>query len=148
MDSKKIIADFQLIGNRVAKFSIETGNVDTKPAKAKVSYDVDYNVTNSEIENEKRYGEVEFIVEVVAKTSEDMLFKINLAMVGLFVGNAKVLEKEEFTRFLELNGVATLSHLSRAYILSVSSLTGLNPSVKLPMININSLKRYKDEMKD
>ncbi|MGV8145203.1 MAG: hypothetical protein ACLKAK_00725 [Alkaliphilus sp.] len=42
--------------------------------------------------------------------------------------------------------MATLSHLTRAYIISVSALTGLNPPIRLPMININSLRKCKDEM--
>ncbi|MCD5410423.1 MAG: hypothetical protein LRZ93_02045 [Clostridiales bacterium] len=57
----------------------------------------------------------------------------------------KKLDEEQFISFLELNGVATLSHLNRAYITAVSSLTGLNPPISLPMININSLRRFKKE---
>lgn len=44
---------------------------------------------------------------------------------------------------LELNGVVTLSQLARAYVLSVTSLSGINPPVKLPMINVLALRDKK-----
>jgi hypothetical protein len=46
---------------------------------------------------------------------------------------------------LELNGLTTLSQLSRAYILSVTALSGITPPVKLPMINIFKLRQQKKE---
>ncbi|MGV8147073.1 MAG: preprotein translocase subunit SecB [Alkaliphilus sp.] len=146
MDSKKVIADFQLIGHRVAKFNMETGNAGLKSEKAKISYDIDYNVINYEVKNERHCGEIEFHANITAKSSNDILFDINLKMEGLFIGNIKTIDEEQFINFLELNGVATLSHLSRTYIISVSSLSGLNPPAKLPMININSLRKYKKEI--
>lgn len=44
---------------------------------------------------------------------------------------------------LELNGLTTLSQLSRAYILTVTSLSVINPPVKLPMVNIFKLMQQK-----
>lgn len=64
-------------------------------------------------------------------------------MDGLFLGNPKRLSKENFMDMLELNGVVTLSQLARAYVLSVTSLSGINPPVKLPMINVVALREKK-----
>ena len=64
-------------------------------------------------------------------------------MEGMFVGNPNKLTLEKFKERAELNGVATLSQLCRAYILSVSALSGITPPVKFPMINIYSLKKKK-----
>lgn len=64
-------------------------------------------------------------------------------MDGLFLGNPKRLYKENFMDMLELNGVVTLSQLARAYVLSVTSLSGINPPVKLPMINVVALREKK-----
>ena len=49
---------------------------------------------------------------------------------------------------LELNGVATLSQLCRAYILSISALSGISPTIKLPMINVLSLRKKKNKMSE
>ncbi|WP_223814627.1 hypothetical protein [Thermoanaerobacterium thermosaccharolyticum] len=71
------------------------------------------------------------------------LLKINLTMEGVFVGNTQKLKQEDFLDMLELNGLTTLSQLSRAYILTVTSLSGINPPVKLPMVNIFKLMQQK-----
>ncbi|WP_231968927.1 hypothetical protein [Thermoanaerobacterium sp. RBIITD] len=46
---------------------------------------------------------------------------------------------------IELNGLTTLSQLSRTYILTVTSLSGINPPVKLPMVNIFKLIQQKKD---
>ena len=48
---------------------------------------------------------------------------------------------------LGVNGTATLSQISRAYIISVTSLSGM-PPINLPMVNIYAMKKYKDNSKD
>ena len=64
-------------------------------------------------------------------------------MRGLFIGNPQKLSEENFNDMLELNGVVTLSQLARAYVMSVTALSGINPPVKLPMINVISLREKK-----
>lgn len=147
INSKEILADFQFAGNRVSSFSIETKDIETKGAKANVSFDFDYNTKAFEETEEKYIGELEFIVSVKAKVKNAILFKIDLKMDGLFLGNPKRLSKENFMDMLELNGVVTISQLARAYVLSVTSLSGINPPVKLPMINVVAL-RDKKKSKD
>lgn len=143
INSKEILADFQFAGNRVSSFSVETKDIETKGAKANVSFEFDYNTKAFE-ESEDRYiGELEFVVSAKAKVKSSILFKIDLNMDGLFMGNPKKLSKENFMDMLELNGVVTLSQLARAYVLSVTSLSGINPPVKLPMINVAALREKK-----
>lgn len=74
-----------------------------------------------------------------------MFLKIDLTMEGAFIGNIQKLKKEEFINMLELNGLTALSQLSRAYILSVTALSGITPPVKLPMINVFKLIQQKKE---
>jgi hypothetical protein len=69
-------------------------------------------------------------------------------MEGIFVGNPQKLNIEQFKEMLELNGVATLSQLCRAYILSISALSGISPAIKLPMINVLSLRKKKNKMSE
>lgn len=143
MDSKKIHADFQFVANRVSSFILETKDVDTSTNSAKLDFDFDYNIKKVE-KNENNYvGVIEFIVEVKAKIKNVILFKISLKMEGIFIGNPNILTEENFTSMLELNGVATLSHLGRAYIASTTSISGINPPIRLPMVNFNKLKELK-----
>ena len=50
---------------------------------------------------------------------------------------------EHFRQMLELNGVVTLSQISRSFILSVTSQSGINPPVRIPMVNVLALKEKK-----
>lgn len=139
MDSSKVLADFQLMGNRVSRFSIETNSLVNKGNNAIISYDIDYNIIKTINEEDRYIGLMEFIINADAKIKDENLFNVNMVMEGLFVGNPKRFNQEQFINMLELNGVATLSQLSRAYIISMSSISGLNPPVKLPMLNIHNL---------
>ena len=139
MDLKNTVANFQFIANRISNFTLETKDMDIKGEKAKVNYDIDYNILRNVYEDGKYTGLLEFIVRVNAKIMDDSLFNIIMIMEGVFIGNPNKLSEEQFKNMLELNGVATLSQLSRAYIISMSSISGLNPPVKLPMLNIHDL---------
>lgn len=82
---------------------------------------------------------------VRAKIKKSILFKVRLKMEVIFSGNPQKQTKENFENMLKINGVATLSHLSRSYIISVLSLSGINPPIKLPMINIYNLNEMKEK---
>ncbi|NLU48387.1 MAG: preprotein translocase subunit SecB, partial [Syntrophomonadaceae bacterium] len=64
-------------------------------------------------------------------------------MEGAFAGNAEKLGHQRFTDMLEMNGLITLLHISRAYLLSVTAQSGINPPVKLPMVNVIKLREKK-----
>lgn len=143
MDAKTIIADFQLAANRASKFQLETRLIESKNIQADVNFDIDFNVLSIQEEQDRFIGLLEFMVLIKAKVKNSILFKIELAMEGIFLGNPDKLSRDDFENMLKLNGVATLSHLSRSYLLSVSSLSGINPPIRLPMINVHSLNELK-----
>ncbi|MCX7883496.1 MAG: protein-export chaperone SecB [Caloramator sp.] len=145
IDSNNILADFQFVGSRVSEFSLITKQVQKSKEKANLSYEFDYNILKTEENIEKFFGIVEFIVSVKAKIKNSILFKINLTIEGVFIANKNKISKEDFERMLKINGTTMLSQLSRSYILSVTALSGINPPVKLPMINIFSLVKKKEE---
>lgn len=145
MDSKKFLADFQIVANRVSDFNFKTFSLGKEEIKTDIKYDIDYNIIKID-NNESNWSAIEqLIVTINGKSGDDDLFILKLIMEGIFVGDVNKLDREKFIQRLELNGLATLSHLSRAYIVSVSSLSGINPPLKLPMFNIHSLIKIKKE---
>lgn len=143
MDIKSAIADFQFLANRVSKFFYEVADIDIKDEKAKINYNMDYNILNIN-ENENNFvGKLEYITDIKANINEDIFFTIQLVMEGIFIGNKKELSENDFKNRMELNGIATLSHLSRSYIIAATSLAGMNPPVKTPMANIHMLMAMK-----
>lgn len=140
---KEVMADFQFIGNRVSSFSLETKMLDTKGQKVLTDFQYDYNINECEEANDKYFGIIEFIIHGKAKVGRTNLFKIDLTMEGAFIGNHNVLDKERFEQMLEQNGIVTLSQISRSFLLSVTSQSGINPPVRLPMINVMALNNEK-----
>lgn len=147
INSNEIASGFQFAASRVSKFNLEVKDVSSKGARAQINFDFDYNVLNVDETGESYAGLIEFIVSVKAKVKNSLLFKISLTMEGAFTGTKKDLQIEEFNNMLKLNGLTTLSQLSRAYIASITSLSGINPPIKLPMINIFSLINKKESQK-
>lgn len=142
MKSKDIIADFQFMGNRVSKLVLDTRIIAGK-GRAEVSFDFDYQVKDL-VEDESHFlGIIQLIVNAKAKVKNKILYKIDLEMEGAFTGNAEKLGIEKFTEMLEMNGLITLLHISRAYLLSVTAQSGINPPVKMPMVNVLKLREKK-----
>ena len=143
MDINEALADFQFLKNRVTKFSVNYKTTEIKEKSALINCDIDYDIVDFIEDDSKFIGIMNFIVDLKAKAKNLVIFKMHLNMEGTFVGNPKKLNKEQFMNMLELNGVATLSQFSRSYISSVSTLSGINPPVNLPMINIHTLREFK-----
>lgn len=142
MKSKDVMADFQFMGNRVSKLILDTKIIAGK-GQAEISFDFDYQIKDL-VEDESRFlGIIQLIVKVKAKVKSKILFKIDLEMEGAFAGNAEKLGREKFTEMLEMNGLITLLHMSRAYLLSVTAQSGINPPVKIPMVNVLKLREQK-----
>lgn len=147
IEANKIVANFQMIASRVVKFELETKEVNNGKEKVNVKNSFDYEVIKIEEHEEAYYGVVQFKTDFVAKIGRNTLFKIFIVYEGKFVGNKSSLREEDFKKMLELNGVVALSQFTRSYVLSATALAGINPPVRLPMININQLKELKEEMK-
>jgi preprotein translocase subunit SecB len=142
MKDKDVIADFQILGHRVSKLVLDTKLVEEK-GPSNVSFDFDYEVMELVEEDNRFLGIIQLIVQVKAKIKNKVLFKIDLKMEGAFAGNAEKLGHQKFTDMLEMNGLITLLHISRAYLLSVTAQSGINPPVKLPMVNVIKLREKK-----
>ncbi|MCF6096362.1 protein-export chaperone SecB [Thermovorax subterraneus] len=148
IEANKIVANFQMIASRVVKFELETKEVNNNgKEKVNVKNNFDYEVIKIEEHDEAYYGIVQFKTNFVAKVGKSTLFKIFVVYEGKFLGNKSNLKQEDFKKMLELNGVVALSQFTRSYVLSATALAGINPPVRLPMINIYQLKKLKEEIK-
>lgn len=146
MEIKKIMADFQFLNNKVVEFSMQNSLLNAKKKSIKIDFDMDYEVISCNEVDEGFYGIIDFIVNLTGSIEESETFKIHLKMRGNFIGSKNNLSVDKFREMLEVNGTATLSQISRAYLTSVTSLSGI-PPINLPMINIYAMKKYKENNK-
>lgn len=144
IEAKNIKADFQMISSRVVKFELETREQQEKNEKVNVNNDFDYEIVKIESNDKFYLGVLQFKTNFVVKIKNKLLFKILVIYEGAFLGDKAVLSEQDFKNMLELNGIVTLSHLTRAFVISCSALAGINPPVRLPMINIHKLRKMKE----
>ncbi len=142
MKAEEISAEIQFLGNRVSSFHFDARVIDAKAQHAELSFEFDYNVKGIEKHDNNLIGIIEFIVKAKATSKKKLFFKIVLVMEGAFACVKQIDNENKFQEMLEINGLVTLSQLSRAYILSVTSQSGI-PSVKMPMINVIKLREMK-----
>ncbi len=142
MNVKSVLADFQFLGNRVSKLVLDTRLIEEK-GRAEVTTDFDYKVDEVEMKENKFLASLSLIIQVKAKIKNRILFRVELEMEGLFAGDAEKITQEKFMNMLEMNGLVVLLHISRAYLLSVTSQSGIQPPVKIPMINVLKLREKK-----
>ncbi len=126
---------------------LDTRIISTK-GRADLSFDFDYNISEVEENENQLRGILKFFIKVKAKVKNKLLFNIELEMHGLFAGNPERLSREKFMEMLEINGLITLLHISRSYLISVSAQSGINPPVHIPMINVMKLREMKANSKE
>jgi preprotein translocase subunit SecB len=143
MNSNEVLADFQFLGSRVGGMQLETRRINAR-GQAELFFDFDYKV--SEIEEDSCFrGSLSFIVQVKAKVKNRILYKINLEMEGIFAGSTEKLSREKFKQMLEINGLITLLHISRAYLISVTAQSGIQPPLRIPMVNVLKMRENKNK---
>lgn len=145
MNPKEVMADFQFLGNRVSKLIIETKRIKEK-GRVELTHDFDYKITETSQQDNSFLGMLQLSVQVKAKIKNKILFKIDLAMEGAFAGNSEKITEEKFIEMLEMNGLANLINISRAYLVGVSAQSGINPPVRIPMINLRKLREKKQSI--
>lgn len=141
MKSSDVVADLIFLGNRVITFNLNTSMINLKAQSVNIVFDFDYNLKELKNEVGNSFGLLDYAVKVKATVKKKVLFKIDLLMEGAF--KSETLSKEDFKNMVEVNGLITLSHISRAYIISVTAQSGINPPVRVPMVNINKLIEQK-----
>lgn len=141
MKSSEVASELIFLGNRVVSFNLSTNMVNTKGRPVNVEFDFDYDIKEIQQEEASRYGLIDYVVKVKAAVKKKVLFKIDLVMEGAF--RSDTLGEDEFKEMVEVNGLITISQISRAYVLSVTAQSGINPPIRVPMVNVNKMIEQK-----
>lgn len=94
-------------------------------------------------------GMIRIICKIISNTlppeenDQELLFNMEVVIVGVFIP-LKVVSKEQFTRFLNLNGVATLIPILRSVIINITQSINLPQPIILPLINVYNMPQNKD----
>jgi len=149
--SDLIKSPFQLMDNRISKLEINNQLVSfNQECLIREISKLDYAITDIDESGDNLIGVLHLTIELKGKIDEKEAFSIILNIEGAFEGNKENLNKEQFTKMLELNGSTALYSIARGIIISVSSLCVIDGQIRLPMINMYDLydKKHKSVEKD
>lgn len=145
MEPKMVQAQFQLQDSYVKDFSIQTIKKIEAKEDLNINGQLGFRILNIKEENKNFIGQIELINDIKVNIKEEERVIIHMSMVGLFVGS-KDYDRNRFEELLKINGATTLSHLIRAYIYSVTGLSGI-PQITTPMVNFIEFFNNAKEMK-
>lgn len=137
MNTKDVQAQFQMLDSYVKEFNLNVIKKINSKENFNVGGRLGFKINNIREKTEGFIGQIELINDIDVTYHEEKVAIIHISMTGLFLYNEKI-EKSAFEEMLKLNGASTLSHLTRAYINSVTGLSGI-PQITTPMINFVNL---------
>lgn len=148
MEQKNVQAQFQLQDSYVDEFNIKTLKKINNKEVINVSGQLGFKI-NSIRENSEMYiGQIELINDLKLIIKNEEYSTIHISMIGLFTGRkTEEYTKEKFETMLKINGATTLSHLIRAYIYTVTGLSGI-PQITTPMVNFTKFFETAVEKKE
>lgn len=140
-----IISPFQMEHNKVASFSIEQNEGLQEFESTNVSLGADFKISELQKRESTLTAKLNLLIELTGKTDKDeKVFKIKLDMLGAFECDIHQINEEKFVEMLKINGISTLMQLSRAYVTSVTALSGFSQPINFPMVNVFELVKWKE----
>lgn len=135
MENKNVQALFQMQDSYVKDFDLHITKKIDKRENLNIIGQVGFRILNIREDKESFVGQIELINDLKVSVKEEEHANIHISMCGLFLGTkTEEYDKNNFEKMLKLNGAATLSNLIRAYVYSVTGLSGI-PQISTPMIN-------------
>lgn len=148
MEKKNVQALFQLQDSYIKDFNIHTLKKIEQRDNLNIIGQLGFRIINIKEEKNNYVGQIELINDLKISIKEEEYSNIHISMVGLFLGTkTNDYDKNKFEEMLKLNGATTLSHLIRAYVYSVTGLSGM-PQISTPMINFMEFFKNAREIKN
>ena len=136
-------AVMQMQDSYIEKFEFTTKRKVVQNEELELNSEIGFQIVNL-IEKEDKYiAHIRLMNRITTIINDENIQHINVIINGLFEGS-KEIEKTKFEEMLKLNGAVTLSHLVRAYINTMTSLSG-NQTIITPMTNFHEF--FRDENK-
>ncbi|SCH32845.1 Uncharacterised protein [uncultured Ruminococcus sp.] len=146
--NQEIRSNFQMIGNYVKKVSVSNDFLELPPME-QLNYNFEAEYDNVKIDDEESggfLGSIDLCIKVIAKEKKSKAkMSFSIVLNGGFVDNL-VDNKDEFEKFLTVNGSASLYGIARGIIISLSSLSMNGGQIILPMVNFFKMREKKTEV--
>lgn len=141
MDNK-FLSDFQIIGSTIKSVKIKNDFLSLSNSNnMKRKIDISHLLGDIDLIEDGQFYSGTIILNIKVNISQNKnKYNVDISIEGCFNAPSEIGE-ETFKSMLELNGIASLYSIARAFVQSTTSQTLLAGSVLLPMINVVEYSR-------
>jgi preprotein translocase subunit SecB len=141
---KQVMSEFQFDDYKVNYVRYDLNHL----FKNQESIEVDFELnTEIGVAKENNEGNVTLVVKIFDRAKEENYpFSLEVSVTGLFSAKDEM-EKEDFIKFLEMSGTATLFPFLRSIIADITRIANVD-SLVLPLINIYNLRQENSDSSD
>lgn len=126
--------------SNIKKFTLEKTNAQNIISNTNIGISLQCSTENEQTLDDNYQADLDLLIKLIGNDeNNNLLFKLDLLICGKFTCNTSEKSYEEFTEMLSINGTSTLIQLSRAYITSMTALSGFDKPINIPMINVYDL---------
>lgn len=148
MSQKNAQAQFQMLDSYIKEFNLNAFRKIDGKEELNIEGQVGFGIVSIREEKNKYIGQIELINDIKINDSKEQCAEIHIVITGLFSCNKNQdYDRNRFEGMLKINGATTLSHLIRAYVYTMTGLSGM-PQITTPMINFveffNNAKKIKE----
>ena len=137
-------AEFRFLAYRISDFSftLQEGVKDFE-----TSMKMDPNLEHARSDDGCHVGILSLSARIRGRKGKKVVLKLDTTIKGKFEAPGSM-EAEIFESFCFTNGTATLIPLLRATIMTFSSQAGMNPPIRIPLINVPKTFSRDDKVED
>jgi preprotein translocase subunit SecB len=127
MENKQPVAKFRFLGYKIIKSYLDFNDRDIQ------SDSINLNIKPTIIEQTEKLFRLNLDVTLGNDTSD---FNVNISIIGTFEYESD--DKERLSKFFSLNAPAIMFPYIRAYISTITTLSGI-PTMLIPTLNVSNL---------
>ena len=144
MEDNNIKSNFQFIDSYITHSSMDI--INRKKIESTLELNIESRISEIKKKDNKLSAEMRLKNNIIVreKNTNKELTRIEVEMAGIFLAND--MKEEEFIRYMKYSGAPLLSQSIRSYVMTITSLAGIN-MIRIPLINYIEFFKEKDKNK-
>lgn len=144
MEDNNIKSNFQFIDSYITHSSMDI--INRKKNESTLELNIESRISEIKKKDNKLSAEMRLKNNIIVreKNTNKELTRIEVEMAGIFLAND--MKEEEFIRYMKYSGAPLLSQSIRSYVMTITSLAGIN-MIRIPLINYIEFFKENDKNK-
>ena len=144
MEDNNIKSNFQFIDSYITHSTMDI--INRKKIESTLELNIESRISEIKKKDNKLSAEMRLKNNIIVreKNTNKELTRIEVEMAGIFLAND--MKEEEFIRYMKYSGAPLLSQSIRSYVMTITSLAGIN-MIRIPLINYIEFFKENDKNK-